>query len=207
MNTLQSLRPGDFMFGPIGGFIPGVMPVGIGQLALASRKERLTWKEWWKVRHVAVVVCAAGAGYPSSGQAPRIVQAMPSGAEEIPIGLEHWTDDFIYIRPYWSNGVTGEAVAMYARSYIGTPYSFADYAAIEAHHLHLPVPHLDRYIRDSGHMICSQLADQAAADAGYHIFDDGRFPGDVTPAALYRKMILMPHLNVGPVHYLFTGLK
>jgi hypothetical protein len=35
-------------------------------------------------------------------------------------------------------------------------------------------------------MICSQLVDQCYQDAGVHLFADGRWPGDVTPADLYR---------------------
>ena len=34
-------------------------------------------------------------------------------------------------------------------------------------------------------MICSQLVDEAYARAGVQLFDDGRLPGDVTPADLY----------------------
>jgi hypothetical protein len=30
-------------------------------------------------------------------------------------------------------------------------------------------------------MMCSQLADQCRADGGSHLFDDGRWPGYVTP--------------------------
>lgn len=66
------------------------------------------------------------------------------------------------------------------------PYSVADYFALAAHRLHIPAPHLKRYVRSSGHMICSQLADAAAAEGGWHLFEDGRWPGDVTPGDLYR---------------------
>ena len=33
-------------------------------------------------------------------------------------------------------------------------------------------------------MICSQLVDQCYLEAGIHLYDDGRDPGDVTPADL-----------------------
>lgn len=78
------------------------------------------------------------------------------------------------------------AVALAATKYKGVPYSFLDYGAVAAHRLHLPVPLLRRYIGDSQHMICSQLADQAAMDGGWHLFGDGRWPGYVTPAALWQ---------------------
>jgi hypothetical protein len=202
------------MFGPIGGFVPGVFPVGAGQLLFAKRKELPSWRQWWKYRHVAVVVQAAGIDRPYR-DGPRIVQAMPSGAEEIEIGAEHWTDEFVYVRPDYQHMANPESwlnlpykaaeygfeVAERARHYVGTPYSFLDYAAITLHHLD-PVwrispasvgsQPLARYIRSTGHMICSQLADQAMSDVGFHVFDDGRLPQDVMPAELYRKLIAMP---------------
>ena len=46
-------------------------------------------------------------------------------------------------------------------------------------------------IMDRGEMICSQLADQALTDAGFHVFDDGRLPQDVVPAELFRKLLSM----------------
>jgi hypothetical protein len=66
----------------------------------------------------------------------------------------------------------------------GTPYSALDYFALAAHHLHLPVPGLEHYIQDTGHLICSQLVDQVYLQAGLHLFRDGRWPGYVTPADL-----------------------
>jgi hypothetical protein len=67
-----------------------------------------------------------------------------------------------------------------------TGYSWVDYAALGAHRLHIPAPHLRAYIAGSTHMICSQLADQCALEAGVHLFDDGRWPGYVTPGDLAR---------------------
>jgi hypothetical protein len=203
MSTLADLRPGDLLFGPIGGFIPGVFPVGAGQLLFAERKELRSWRQWWKYRHVAVVVEASHAtGRGDHTFGPMIVQAMPSGAEEIEIGPEHWMDEFVYVRPAyavdpsWDRFGTGDtqanAVARHATNYIGTPYSFLDYGAIAALHAHIPAPHLRAYVSSSKHMICSQLADQAMSDAGFHVFDDGRLPQDVVPAELYRALIAMP---------------
>lgn len=81
-----------------------------------------------------------------------------------------------------------------ALSCIGTPYSFADYAAISAHRLHVPAPGLKAYIASTGHMICSQLVDQCHQDAGLRLFNDGRWPGFVTPGDLYQLIVSMgPH--------------
>jgi hypothetical protein len=66
----------------------------------------------------------------------------------------------------------------------GTPYSFLDYASLALHRLHVPAPHLRQYIQSSGHLICSQLVDRAAMRAGWHLFTDNRWEGDVTPGDL-----------------------
>lgn len=76
------------------------------------------------------------------------------------------------------------AVASAARTYRGVPYSFLDYDALATHRLHIPVPGLEGYIKSSGHMICSQMADKAAMDGGWHLFDDDRWEGYVTPGDL-----------------------
>lgn len=192
MSTLTEVRAGDIMFGPIGGFIPGVFPVGIGQLLLKAAT-----RETWRVRHVAVVV----EDWIGSG-IPRIVQAMPHGAEEIGIGPEHFSNDYVYVRPAYMSGMEldvpysgtqqGCMVAQHARAYIDTPYSFLDYVALAGLHLGIKNGPVRRYVRSSGHMICSQLADQALTDAGWHTFADGRLPQDVMPADLFRKLLSMP---------------
>jgi hypothetical protein len=74
--------------------------------------------------------------------------------------------------------------ASVADQYKGVPYSWADYGALALHRLRIPVPDLKRYIGDTGHQICSQLADQCRLDLGSHLFDDNRWPGFVTPADL-----------------------
>jgi hypothetical protein len=71
-----------------------------------------------------------------------------------------------------------------ARAFEGIPYSFADYAALAALHLHAPSTRLRRYVQASGHLICSALVDRVYSDVGIHLYDDGRYPGDVTPADL-----------------------
>lgn len=111
----------------------------------------------------------------------QVVEAMPEGARLAPLS-QYDTEPVVWLHcphPY------GEAVAAAARTYVGVPYSFADYAAIAAHRLHIPAPHLRRYIDTSGHMICSQLCDRAAERGGWHLFDDGRWHGYVSPGDLY----------------------
>jgi hypothetical protein len=79
----------------------------------------------------------------------------------------------------------GPVAAAY-RELLGRPYSFADYAALAAHRLRVPVPGLRGYIQDTGHVICSQLVDEGARRGGWTLFDDGRWPGYVTPGSLYK---------------------
>lgn len=148
--------------------------------------------------HVAVVTQTADSDpMYDEPRGPKIVQAMPSGAEEIEIGQEHWTSDYTYLRPRYEYDVNewstqGRKVAAAARSYIGTPYSFADYAAIAGWRYKLRIHPIHDYVKSSHHMICSQLADRAMADAGFHVFSDERLPQDVTPSDLYRRLLTFP---------------
>lgn len=114
--------------------------------------------------------------------AGRIVEAEVGGALDSPL------DRYDAATVLWLRCPTalGPAVAAAALGYLGVPYSFLDYAAIGAHRFRLPAPGLRAYVGSTRHLICSQLADQAAADGGWHLFDDGRWPGYVTPGALRR---------------------
>lgn len=102
-----------------------------------------------------------------------------------------------YNSVYWCKGIFENSpsvtsaspvlLAQVAAGLKGVPYSFLDYAALSAHRLHIPAPHLRAYIADSGHMICSQMADEYYRLLGAHIFTDNRWAGDVTPASLYMR--------------------
>lgn len=202
--TLAGLRPGDVIFPTITGYAGAL--VGAGQIILGDA----TPSEW-RVRHVAMVVegsYVAGPILPARN--PRIVQAMPHGAEEVELTPVALDSGFPILRPMYRIAVVGSGTdddpfteghqwreaARAARRYVGVPYSFADYLAIAGRHLLAIKPTdrtpLDRYVTTSKRMICSQLVDQALADAGYHVFDDGRIPQDVTPAALYRQLLTLP---------------
>ncbi|AEW92784.1 MULTISPECIES: C40 family peptidase [Streptomycetaceae] len=114
----------------------------------------------------------------------RILEAEPGGARVRPLTAY----DGAVVRYVYPPGLTDEqrtAVCAAARAYVGVPYSFLDYLAIALHRFRLWVPGLRRYIAGTGHMICSQLADQCYQDAGVRLFADGRWPGYVTPMALY----------------------
>jgi hypothetical protein len=110
-----------------------------------------------------------------------IVEAQPGGARVV----QNWhpADSTVYLR--CPDGQR-DAVAAAALSLRGTPYSFLDYLSLAALRLHIPAPHVRAYVMSSKHMICSQLADEAARRGGWHLFTDMRWPGDVTPGDLYR---------------------
>lgn len=119
--------------------------------------------------------------YVGDGQ---LVEAEPGGARLA--GLDEYQS-----RPVaWSTGhieLTGEqrtAVVAAARSFIGVPYSAADYVALALWHFHLRIPWARRVMASRASMICSELCDFAFEAAGVHLFADGRAPGDVTPADL-----------------------
>jgi hypothetical protein len=137
---------------------------------------------WSDYQHAFVYVGQADVD-PGQGM---IIEAMPGGA--ILSRLEIYRPD----RVRWLRCPPGygDAVAAAALSLRGTPYSFLDYGAIALHRLHIPVPHLKAYISTSKHEICSQLCDDAAMRGGWHLFRDDRWPGFVTPGALYQLYLL-----------------
>lgn len=118
-----------------------------------------------------------------------ILEAEPGGAVIVPM---HYRDENVY----WCDGIyklltpkmkSPLVLQPVAESLKGVKYSFLDYAALSAHRLHIPAPGLKDFIEDSGHEICSQLADEFYLRLGAHIFTDERWAGDVTPAGLYRR--------------------
>ena len=115
-----------------------------------------------------------------------VIEAEPGGARsrkitrfDAPGQLTLWSAGRIGL-----TGTQRAAICLAARSYIGTPYSWLDYFAIGQHRLRIPAPGLRDFIGDTRHMMCSQLVDRCYADAGVRLFDDGRWPGYVTPADL-----------------------
>lgn len=111
---------------------------------------------------------------------PNIVEAEPHGAvchpfHYDPHGIE-WSTGRIVLTP-----AERAAIVAAAMGYVGTPYSFLDYAAIAAHRFHLWAPGLAGYVTSTRHMICSQLVDQCYRDGGVELFEPGRLPQFVVP--------------------------
>lgn len=162
-------------------------PGDIGLTNINGRVGRLIRVAQWAngtgfsdYQHAFVVV---DDGFPGSSQPyNHIVEAEPGGAR-LALVSEYAERHVVYLR---CPDACREAVAEAARGLLGTPYSFADYVSLAARRLRIPAPHLRAFIRDSGHQICSQLADCAAFRGGWTLFDDGRWEGDVTPGDLYQ---------------------
>lgn len=209
-STGSELRSGDLLFCGIGGFVPGFVPVGVGQAALfvTRRWWRMVFsvRQWFHLRHVAVV----DTGW---SRDPHIIQAMPRGAERVPLDpAKHLTAGCVYVRPEYEQGdpfeigyehrSVGFKVAHCARQYVGTPYGFLTYVklAAGAFRFRLTEAWLRRLISTRRDMICSQLADQAMADAGHNVFTDDRLPQDVVPAELFDAVMSQPGWFMIPGH-------
>jgi uncharacterized protein YycO len=168
MASGTSPLPGDFGLVPINGAAGTLIRIG----------QWLDGKGFKRWEHAFVVTAAETTARPGYVEA---IAAFPGGAARAQYPVDG---------PLYSSGhipLTDEQrsqIVYWATFYLGTPYSFADYAAIAAHRLRLPVPGLRAYIGDTGHMICSQLVDRCYLDAGVHLFDDQRWAGYVTPADL-----------------------
>lgn len=207
--TIANLRPGDIGFGPIKGGA-GLL-VGAGQLMLGEgfRVGPLS------IRHVFVVV-------DMDGVRADVVEAMPSGARLVTIGSvanpvtgvdNRWTPEYAYVRlpeDYFGQGSDAAAIA---RAMIGTPYSFASYAALAAWRFGWKTPRLERWINRRRppivngaweratrglkplqlpcEAICSVLADQAWSLAGKSVMQ-GVAHQCVTPGALAGRLLTYP---------------
>ncbi|MET9480966.1 hypothetical protein [Streptomyces sp. NPDC006638] len=111
-----------------------------------------------------------------------IVQAMPGGAELLPLGEASAPVVWSSLPLTWEQRYD---LMYHARALVGTPYSYVDYLSLGLAHFRVRPSWVTDYVADSGHMICSQLVDETYLRAGVHLFDDGRLPGDVTPGDLY----------------------
>jgi hypothetical protein len=212
ISSVNDLRPGDVVFGPISG--PAGHLVRWGQVFTAPWRSLLTWKTWWRINHVAMVT-ERGDGV----SLPMIGQAMPTGFEIVPLQAYQWSPDYVFIRPRYGVWVDHEdhpplATAMeavrqvrrLAEARVG--YGFAAYPRLAARRLKIPSPSLDRWVQRTDpatglplESICSQAIDWALTQAGGldgegHVFDDGRKPFDVVPSELYVRLLALDPVDV-----------
>lgn len=171
---ITTLLPGDFAVLPILG------PVG----TLISIGEWLNGDAFGHYDHAEIYVGMANDSAPNG----YTMGAYPGGARLYPVPAQQtgwlWSTGRIPVSPSQRLDIVSQAMACK-----GIGYSAADYFALAAHHFHLPVPGLQDFIADSGHMICSQLVDYCYMQAGVHLFSDGRWPGYVTPADLAKAIL------------------
>jgi hypothetical protein len=164
-------KPGDFGLVRITGTAGAL--IRVGQYLNAVKFRTVFSRDLWRnVQHAFVVV-----------DDDMVVEAEPGGARRVPL-TEYATESVIWSSWPLSDDERKLIVAQ-AMNLIGTPYSFLDYLSLTARRLHIPVPGLRRYIADTGHMICSQLTDEAYRRAKLNMFQDGRWAGDVDPLDLY----------------------
>lgn len=114
-----------------------------------------------------------------------VVQAMPGGAECIPLEdanpVVKWSTNHVLLTPY-----ERILIVRAAQELVGTPYSYADYGSIGLARWHIRPAWVRDYVADTHHMICSQLVDYAYLSAGVRLFPYKVIPGDVIPADLWR---------------------
>jgi hypothetical protein len=138
-----------------------------------------------------------------------ILEAEPGGAKITPMHYSAesclWSSDSASLN--LSTEQRGRVLGI-AKALQGTPYSWLDYLALASHRLHIPglpiwpryeigvsPPHisgfcaLKTFIADTGHEICSQMVDTVRLMNRFHLFDDGRWPGYVTPADIANRII------------------
>jgi hypothetical protein len=162
----MELLPGDVGLSTIGGRAGALVTVGQAIIGDACR-----------YTHARIAIATFGRG------SVTYLEAMPSGARIVSTAAP---DGVWYRLPLDDHARS--LVTDRGPDSVGTPYSFADYAALALHHL-APrarvTARVRRYVTDSGHMICSQLVDHLLCVSGYRLFDDGRLPQDVTPGDLF----------------------
>ena len=172
--------PGDIEVCSVGG------PVG----TLIGLGERLAGSGFSQYQHARIYVGLV----PGVGQ-HCVVQAEPGGCQLRPLhsfhqeGYDLWSTGSILLTTKERNLVVAAAMR-YAE--LKVPYSDADYLAIAAHRWHLPVPGLEDFIKDDGHMICSQLDDRAFQCGGVQLFSDKRWDGYVMPGDLAGVIMSRP---------------
>jgi hypothetical protein len=178
IERLEDVCPGDLMFGPISG-LAGVA-VSMGEFVVDGGFHVGPLD----VRHVGIVVEASQTYDTGLITAPRLVQAMPGGAQEVEMTYAtHWTTRHAYARlveDYPGQALDAAAIARLMVEH-NVAYSAASYPALAAWHWGLSTPRLEAWIGrrqepiEAGldprlpcgmvalpvEAICSVLADQA----------------------------------------------
>lgn len=116
-----------------------------------------------------------------------VVEAQPAGVRRW--YLNHWDGQYPGKRvpesPKQGDAIVQTALGLASRD---TDYNFlADFYLGMREGLHIPVPGwLFRLASTAKHQECAQLVDYCWLVNGGQLFKDGRAPGDVSPADLWR---------------------
>lgn len=189
IRSLADVRPGDICITTMGGFIPGFLPVRLGQMICKesfmigpySADHVLICVEAGERKPVAELPNGTLFGYDgrSAMTYPRAVQAMPRGAEEIALTpAKHWTDGAAWFR--LDEDYPGQAAdaAAIARLFVSekVPYSFLSYLALAAWSRGLKVERLERWIDRRSHPFkwVNKATAMGRLEAGAANYDDTR---------------------------------
>ena len=214
ITTPQDLRAGDMFLGPIGGLVGFGVGLGLDILGEAFKAGTLD------IRHAGMIV-EASKNNPDRAttyidgpqgplyQPPLLAQAMPSGAEVVPLSLEHhWNERCAYVRlpeDYPGQAEDAAAVAL-AMVKAGVGYGWLSYPALAAYKVGIRNEALRGWInrrqpptvlrnpdgtarlsvgeiRLPVEAICSVFNDQAWSLVGKDLVDDTH-PQAVTPGLL-----------------------
>jgi hypothetical protein len=185
--------PGDLCCVTVSGF--GGKFIGFAQFLAGYWRKPIRRFTWW--RHVFICLGWIGSSEAHAsgldehgwrGPGVYCAEAMPGGARLRRLGGTPseavamygpgalWSTGIVDLSPVQRHQIVAEAL-----SRLGTPYSFADYLSLVFYHLGIHVPPLVRYIKATGHMMCSQYAAWDWLQGGVNIMPD-RFDGDIMPA-------------------------
>ena len=147
------------------GFLPGDVAL-VHESGIIATAIQLGTRS--RYNHVRLIVGVGGG----------TAEAQPRGAVR---GEVHPGD--VVVRPPMTAAQRARIPAI-ADRLLGTPYGFLDVAALGLAQFGLTLPSVRRRIARPDRLFCSQLVDYAWTLAGFHAFDDGRTPQDVSPGDL-----------------------
>jgi hypothetical protein len=158
---MSDLRPGDFLL--------------VQRRSLLSSLIRLVTRS--EVSHAAVVVDSRF-GYGC------VMEALRGGATFT------WLKAFGQIKKVGTGRLPltdeqRDRVRYAAASLEHTPYGFLDLLSVGLLQYGITNRWLSARVRRQDRLICSQLVDELLRRIGFQVYDDARWPGDVTPGDLF----------------------